>query len=89
MKYLITVRPIGTVSQKPFTQIVDGFIDQMTFANRMVGIAESVYGKTKIRDAEDIPGTLIVHNNKFGDIMRIEIDEAPEDDIPDAHLNGV
>ncbi len=89
MKYLITIRPIGTSTQKPIVRITEGFFDQIAFAKRIMDAAKPVYGLVLARDAEDIPGTLIVHNKEFGDIMRIEIDEAPEDDIPDAHLNGV
>ena len=87
--YSITLRPIGTVDTKPKIFYVTNFWGYIKLLWHMHTALKATYGKNSMRDHEFDENTMIVHNQEFGDICRIELDMLDPEEFPDKAIPNV
>lgn len=87
--YSITLRPIGTVDTKPSVYYVTNFWGYIKIFWYMHTALKATYGKNSMRDHEFDDDTMIVYNNEFGDICRIELDVIYPEEFPDKAIPNV
>lgn len=87
--YSITLRPIGTVYTKPRILYVTNFWGCIKILWHMHTALKATYGKNSMRDHEFDENTMIVHNQEFGDICRIELDMLDPEEFPDKAIPNV